>query len=81
MIPKDKILHFIVGLVFGLSYYFVALWSLLFGSIVFYGKEISDKYDIDTKFYKHKATGFDWCDILADYIGFAVGLLIAILIK
>lgn len=81
MITKDKIFHFIVGLVFGLSYYFIALWSFFFGSTVFFGKEISDKYDIDTKIYKHKATGFDWCDIIADYVGFAIGLTIAILIK
>lgn len=81
MITKDKILHFMVGLVFGLSYYFILLWSFFFGSIAFFGKEFSDKYDIDTKIYKHKATGFDWCDIIADYLGFAIGLTIAILIK
>lgn len=74
MITKDKILHFIVGLVFGLSYYFVALWSVLFGTVIFVGKEV---YDI----YKPNPTGFDWMDILADYLGFAIGLTIAIFIK
>jgi len=74
MIAKDKIFHFIVGLVFGLSYYFVALWAVLFGTVIFVGKEV---YDI----YKPNPTGFDWMDILADYTGFSIGLLIAILIK
>lgn len=74
MITKDKIFHFIVGLVFGLSYYFIALWSFVFGSIAFLGKEVYDKY-------KPNPTGFDWCDIIADYLGFATGLIIAILIK
>lgn len=74
MIPKDKILHFLVGLVFGLSYYFIAFWSLLFATIVFFNKEIYDKY-------KPNPTGFDWWDIAADYAGLLIGLLITLIVK
>ena len=70
----DKFLHGLVGLAFGMAYFYIGWWSLIFGTIVFFNKEIYDKY-------KPNPTGFDWWDILADYIGFAVGLLITLIVK
>ena len=75
MIQTDKIKHVAVGAVFGLlTIWIPIIWVLIFATIVFVNKEIYDCY-------KPQPTGFDWWDILADYIGFAVGLSIAILIK
>ena len=70
----DKLLHGLVGIAFGLVYAYIGFWSLIFGTIVFFNKEIYDKY-------KPNPTWFDWWDILADYIGFAVGLLITLIVK
>lgn len=86
----DKQKHFLVGIVAGivtlpLSYLIgtvnAALAVFAISSIVFIGKEITDKYDIDLYLYKHKATGFDKQDLLADYAGLFGGYVIAFMIK
>ena len=70
----DKLLHGLVGLAFGLLYAYIGFWSLIFGTIVFFNKEIYDKY-------KPNPTGFDWLDIAADYTGLLIGLLITLIVK
>ena len=70
----DKLLHGLVGFAFGLLYACIGFWSLIFGTIVFFNKEISDKY-------KPNPTGFDWWDIAADYTGLLIGLLITLIVK
>ena len=70
----DKFLHGLVGLAFGLLYAYIGFWSLIFGTIVFFNKEIYDKY-------KPNPTGFDWWDIAADYTGLLIGLLITLIVK
>ena len=70
----DKLLHGLVGLAFGLLYAYIGFWSLIFGTIVFFNKEIYDKY-------KPNPTGFDWWDIAADYAGLLIGLLITLIVK
>ena len=70
----DKLLHGLVGLAFGLLYAYIGFWSLIFGTIVFFNKEIYDKY-------KPNPTGFDWLDIAADYTGLLIGLLITLIAK
>ena len=70
----DKLLHGLVGLAFGLLYAYIGFWSLIFGTIVFFNKEIYDKY-------KPNPTGFDWWDIAADYTGLFIGLLITLIVK
>ena len=70
----DKLLHGLVGLAFGLLYAYIGFWSLIFGTIVFFNKEIYDKY-------KPNPTGFDWLDIAADYAGLLIGLLITLIVK
>ena len=45
MIQTDKIKHFAVGAVFGLFTLFIPIiWVLIFATIVFFNKEIYDKY-------------------------------------
>ena len=87
---NDKTKHYLVGLVLGLltlplSFYCgkinAAFFMLLVSSFVFIGKEITDKYDIELSFYKHKATGFDKMDLVADYLGLISGYIVAIFIK
>ena len=74
MIPTDKIKHFAVGAVFGLfTIWLPIIWVLIFATIVFVNKEIYDCY-------KPQPTGFDWWDILADYIGLATTTIIILLI-
>ena len=74
MIPKDKIYHFVVGAIFGIfTIWIPIIWVLIFATIIFFNKEIYDKY-------KPQPTGFDWWDILADYVGFTVSTLIILLI-
>ena len=70
----DKLLHGLVGFAFGLVYAYIGWWSLIFGTIVFFSKEIYDKY-------KPNPTGFDWWDIAADYAGLLIGLLITLIVK
>ena len=70
----DKLLHVLVGFAFGLVYAYIGFWSLTFGTIVFFYKEIYDKY-------KPNPTGFDWWDIAADYAGLLIGLLITLIVK
>ena len=47
----DKLLHGLVGIAFGLLYAYIGFWSLIFGTIVFFNKEIYDCY-------KKNSTGF-----------------------
>lgn len=68
----DLIKHFAVGFVFGVLTAFAWVF-LLFGSLVFFGKEVFDMY-------KPKPTDFDWLDILADYLGLATGLILTTII-
>ena len=70
----DKLLHGLVGFAFGLVYAYIGFWSLIFGTIVFFNKEIYDNY-------KPNPTGFDWWDIAADYTGLLIGLLITLIVK
>ena len=70
----DKLLHVLVGFAFGLVYAYIGFWSLIFGTIVFFNKEIYD-------YYKPNPTGFDWWDIAADYTGLLIGLLITLIVK
>ena len=79
---NDKIKHFIVGFLVAqlftpLTFYSSIGWSLLItfilATLVFIGKEIFD-------IYKPIPTGFDWYDIYADYLGFALGLFISSII-
>ena len=74
MIPKDKIYHFVVGAIFGIfTIWLPVVVVLIAATFVFFNKEIYDCY-------KPNPTGFDWLDILADYIGFTVSTLIILLI-
>ena len=68
--------HFMVGFLLGLCLPLVLNWiaSLLIASMPFFGKEVYDKY-------KAKPTGFDWWDILVDYLGYGTGYLIFELIR
>lgn len=62
-------MHFMVGLAFGLPYLILSLLhTVLIASIVFIAKEVYDKY-------KPNPTGFDWLDLLADYIGLTISIL------
>ena len=74
MIPKDKIYHFVIGAIFGIFTIWLPVVAVLIAAtFVFFNKEIYDKY-------KPQPTGFDWWDILADYVGFTVSTLIILLI-
>ena len=74
MIPKDKIYHFVVGAIFGIFTIWLPIVAVLIAAtFVFFNKEIYDCY-------KPQPTGFDWWDILADYVGFTVSTLIILLI-
>ncbi len=65
----DYILHFMVGLAFGLLYLILSLLhTVLIASVVFIGKEVWDKY-------KPNPTGFDWLDLIADYLGLTISIL------
>ena len=68
---KDKIYHFSVGLVLALiGMVFLSLYLvIILGLVVFIGKEIYDTY-------KSSPTGFSGWDLLADGVGFVVGVLI-----
>lgn len=62
--------HFVIAMLLA----FISLWmpfleALLCCSILFIGKEVVDRY-------KPNPTGFDWRDLVVDYLGF---LLIRIL--
>ena len=68
-IRSDYIFHFGVGLIFGLPYLFIPLLhTILIASVVFIAKEVYDKY-------KPIPTGFDWFDLLADYLGLTISIL------
>lgn len=59
-----------VGLAFGLPYLILPLLhTVLIASVVFIGKEVWDKY-------KPVPTGFDWLDLLFDYLGLTISILI-----
>ena len=67
-IRHDLILHFMVGLAFGLLYLILPiLHTVLIASVIFIGKEVWDKY-------KPQPTGFDLLDLLADYIGLTISI-------
>lgn len=67
----DKAKHFILAdlIAFAtLPFMFISLWAipinLVFASVLFFGKEISDK----------KTSSFDWWDLVADYLGWWSGI-------
>ena len=67
--PNIK-LHFLVGLALGLLYLVLSLlFTVLIASVIFIGKEVWDKY-------KPQPTGFDWLDLLADYIGLTISIFV-----
>ena len=70
----DKIKHFLVGLFFGVIIYITDCFvlGLIASLLIFIGKEIYDKYKINS-------TGFDLYDLLADLTGLIVGFLICLL--
>lgn len=75
MIRADLKLHFMVGLAFGLLYLILPLfYTVLIASVVFIAKEVYDKY-------KPNPTGFDWLDLLTDYIGLTISIFIIWLLK
>lgn len=58
-----------VGLAFGLLYLILPiLYTVLIASVFFIGKEVWDKY-------KPNPTGFDWLDLVADYLGLTISIL------
>ena len=64
----DYILHFGVGLALGLLYLIIPLpHTVLIASVIFIAKEVYDKY-------KPNPTGFDWLDLLADYLGLIISI-------
>lgn len=74
-IRRDYILHFAVGLSFGLLYLISPLLhTILIASVIFIAKEVYDKY-------KPNPTGFDWLDLVADYIGLTISILTIWLLK
>ena len=68
VMKKDKVLHLIVGAIFGVATYITGAWllGLIIATIIFVSKEVYDMY-------KPLPTGFDLADLFADYIGFAFG--------
>lgn len=71
----DYMLHFAVGLLFGLLYLILPLfYTVLIASVIFIAKEVYDKYKPDP-------TGFDWLDLVADYIGLTISILTIWLLK
>ena len=67
-IRSDYILHFGVGLAFGLPYLLIPLLhTALIASVVFIAKEVYDKY-------KPNPTGFDWLDLFFDYLGLTISI-------
>ena len=65
---NDKLLHLVVGFLFGAATYASQMWGLglLISTLVFVGKEVFDKY-------KPHPTGFDKADLFVDYLGFGLG--------
>ena len=58
-----------VGLAFGLPYMILPLLhTILIASFIFIAKEVYDKY-------KPNPTGFDWLDLLFDYLGLTLSIL------
>ena len=76
LFESDKIKHFIVGFLLPLILYkFTPIeHALVLCTIVFVSKEIID-------IYKPNPTGFDWLDILADYLGLLVWFLLFYVFK
>lgn len=79
----DKLAHLIGGFILSLVYLPLIIFfapelavgiSLLFCSILFFGKEFFDKY-------KPNPTGFDTIDIFAGFIGWGIGTWISALIQ
>ena len=66
----DYILHFGVGLAFGLPCLILQIpHTMLIASVIFIAKEVYDKY-------KPNPTGFDWLDLAADYSGLTISIFI-----
>lgn len=68
-IPQDKLLHVLVSSILTslLYYIFPIILLLLIMSLIFFAKEYLD--------YKSKQGCCDWKDIIADYVGFLIGIL------
>lgn len=70
----SEIAHYVLSLTISMSFYLFncilsfqlsLIASFIFSSIFFIGKEI----------YDFKSTGFDFIDLIRDYIGFSVGCI------
>ena len=71
-IPKDKLIHFCIGLLLSQLMYF-SLWFLLLPVVIGTAKELYDKYI--------RKTGFNWWDLLVTTLGIVPVLVILILNK
>lgn len=60
IIPKDKLMHFCVGLLLA-QFAYLCVWLLVLPLIVGISKELYDKYV--------RKTGFNWWDLLATVLG------------
>ena len=81
---NDKTKHTLLAAVIGLTtlpiafYKSIGFWwalliMLIIGTMASVGKEINDKY-------KPQPTGFDRMDLVADFLGFACGAIVAFLV-
>jgi len=81
---NDKQKHITVGRLIGIvtlpvafipnmGFWWALLLTFIFGSLIFVGKEIVDKY-------KPQPTGFDRIDLAADYIGYAQAVVVSYLL-
>lgn len=59
-IPKDKLIHFCIGLLLA-QFVYLSLWFLLLPITIGVIKELYDKYI--------RKTGFDWIDLLVTTSG------------
>ena len=74
-IRGDYILHFAVGVSLGLLYLILPIpHTMLIASVIFIAKEVYDKY-------KPVPTGFDWLDLLADYLGLIISIFTIWILK
>ena len=70
---NDKIKHFIIGFILGMSILLIGYYSIILATVIFIGKEIYDCF-------KPNPTGFDVMDLLADYLGYGASLLMILLL-
>lgn len=74
----DKIAHLLIGALLGLLSLPLMWWnldkglvlSLLFSSLIFFTKELFDKF-------KKQPTGFSWSDLFCDYVGWGIGIFVS----